>query len=74
MFTGVIRGAIYHVKGIYTYAFKGCPPRMALGFHGWPSFISTQHTEEIPSLLLLPATLPDFRAGRAVKGKNFLQN
>lgn len=68
IFISVIREAIYHVKGIYIRAFKSSFTRMAQSFHIWPSLALTQCREPIPSLLLLPATLPDSTTGRAVRG------
>lgn len=68
IFTSAIREAIYHVKGVYTYAFKSSSTRMALSFHIWPSLMLTQCTEVILSLLPPPATRPDSTAGRVVRG------
>lgn len=64
----MIRGAIYHVKGIYTYAFGSSSTRMALNFHVWLSLVSTPCTEVIPTLLLPPATLPDSTTERVGRG------
>lgn len=55
---GVTREAIYHVKGIYTYAFKSSSTRMAQSFHMWLRFAPTQRTDPIPPAL--PSRIHDW--------------